>query len=226
MTLTHQSIPVEAGQLPLAIARAGGTGAAVVIVPPAFGIAPDLEQQMEEVARSASLVVALDPFFRDDAGLIPYGDMQAVMARMKTHDRERTYRDLRKAIDFARAESGKPVVVLGICFGGGLALTAAADGAADGVVTWHGSRLENFVARAAEMRCPMRLHFGSVDPVSPPEAVEKVREAFAGRDDVRISIHDGAAHGFSHRMSERSYDAAAEKAGMASLHELAREVGR
>jgi hypothetical protein len=40
-TITRNQLPVEAGELPLTIARSAGTGAAVVIMPSAFGVGPD-----------------------------------------------------------------------------------------------------------------------------------------------------------------------------------------
>jgi carboxymethylenebutenolidase len=227
MTFTHHLLPVEQGALPLTIARGGGAGAAVVIMPSAFGIAADLEAQMEELAADASAVVALDPFFRDDPGPAPYHDMARVMTRLQVLDRERGYRDLRAAIDWVRGqERGQAVVILGICVGGPYALRAAADGAVDGVVTWHGTRMESYLERASEMRCPMRHHFGGVDPFVPPAAVAAVRAAFAGHRDVRVLVHDGATHGFSHRAAPQAYDAPAERAGMDSLRELIVSAGR
>jgi hypothetical protein len=68
----------------------------------------------------------------------------------------------------------------------------------------------------------MRLHLtlGAADSVVPPDAVAAVRHAFAGHDDVRIIVHEGATHGFSHRAAPKAYNPAAERAGMASLFEL------
>jgi carboxymethylenebutenolidase len=220
MAITHELVPVEEGKLPLTVARAAGAGAAVVIVPSAFGVGPDLESQMDELAREAFVVVAIDPFFREDGGASPFDDRARVMKRLELLDRRRCQRDLRAAISWARDYAGgRGVVVLGICFGGPIALLAAADGAADGVVTWHGTRMENALERAAEMRCPMRLHFGSADPFVPPEAVESVKRAFAGREDVLILVHGGATHGFS-QPAAPSHDPRAERAGMDSLREL------
>lgn len=224
--VSRDLLPVEGGDLPITIARGAGLGAAVVIMPPAFGIAPDLEAQMMELADEASVAVALDPFFRDDPGLAPYDDMTRVRRRLAALDRARTYGDLRVAIDWARAEAGgRPVVVLGICFGGPFALLAAADGLASGVVTWHGTWMDQALGRASEMRCPMRLHFGDRDPFVPAEVVSAVQAAFADRPDVRIVVHEGATHGFSHRGAVKAYDERAERAGMESVRELIREVG-
>jgi carboxymethylenebutenolidase len=221
VTITRQAIPVEDGALPLTVARAGGTGAAVVIVPSAFGVGPDLEAQMVETAGDARAVVAIDPFFRADAGPVAYDDRDRAIGRLQALDRARTLRDLGAAIAWVRdEEGGAAVVVLGICFGGPFALAAAAEGLAQGVVTWHGTRMEQALARAVEMRCPMRLHFGAVDPFVPMAAVATVRAAFADRADVVVTVHEGATHGFSHRGSARSYDAEAEQSGLASLREL------
>lgn len=221
MAISKQQIPVEAGKLPLTVAAAGGVGAVVVIMPSAFGVGPDLEAQMEELARDASAVVALDPFFREDAGPVPYEDRGRAIGRLQALDKPRGYRDLRAAIDWARARnSGQAIVLLGICFGGPYALMAAADGVADAVVTWHGTRMDQYVERAAEMRCTMRLHFGSEDPVTPPEAVAAVRRAFAERPDVRVVVHEGAGHGYSQRASAHAYHEAAERAGMYAVQEL------
>lgn len=181
---------------------------------------------MVELAADASLVVSFDPFFREDPGPAPYEDMARVMGRLRSLDRERTRRDLRAVIAWVRRQDRHPrVVVLGICFGGPFALLSAADGDADGVVTWHGTRMENHLERASDMRCPMRLHFGSVDPVVPPEAVESIRGAFAGRGDVEIVVHEGATHGFSHRAAPRAFDARAERAGMDALRALVAAPG-
>jgi carboxymethylenebutenolidase len=221
MSITHLTLPVEGGNLPLTVARSSGRGAAVVFVPSAFGVASDLEAQMDELATDASLVVAFDPFFRGDGGVADYEDMPRIMARIRDLDRARAYADLRATIDWARAQGADRVVVVGICFGATFALIAAADGIVDGLVSWHGTRMESFVDRAPTMTCPMHHHVGGVDPVVPTEARAKITAAFAGRDDVRIVVHEGATHGFTHRTS-KAYDTTAERAAMQSVRDLVR----
>lgn len=206
---------------PLTSTRGAGTGAAVVIVPSAFGVAPDLVAQMDDLADTARLVVTFDPFFRDDPGPIPYDAMARVMARLQKLDRERLADDLRAVLAWTRAEAGGPVVVVGVCFGGPFALAAAADGLADGLVTWHATRLEDHLARVAEVRGPVRLHYGGADPFVPPAAVERVRAAFAGHPDARVVVHEGATHGFTHRAAPQAFDAAAERAAMDAVRAIA-----
>lgn len=226
VTMRHVLLPVEGGALPLTVAESASRAAAVVIMPSAFGVAADLEEQMRELARDARLVVTPDPFFRQDAGPAPYEDMARVMKRLELLDRERAHREFRATIDWARGTDGQtPVVLLGICIGGPFALRAAAEDAVAGVVTWHGTRMEHHLEQAARIRCPLRLHFGGVDPFVPMEAVRKVESAFATHPDVRVFVHDGATHGFSHRAASRAYNAPAEHAGMASVRELVARSG-
>ena len=219
--IEHTSVPVEGGALPLAVARGGGAGAAVVVMPSAFGIGPDLEAQLTDLAVDARLVIAFDPFFRDGRGLLPYEDMAGVMTRVRGLDTARAYEDLRAALAWTRAQVPGPIVAVGVCLGAPFVLTAAADGLVDGVVTWHGSRMPDFLGRVAEMRCPMRHHVGGADPFVPPAAVDAIRTAFAGASDVEIVVHDGATHGFSHRSAAAAYQPAAERAAMDAVRALA-----
>ena len=188
---------------------------ALVVMPAAFGIGADVAAQLQELAAHAAVVVAVDPFARDAPEPLPYTDTPAVMQRLQGLDRARASADFHAAIDLARTQAPR-VVALGVCFGGVFALSAAADGLVDAAVTWHGGRLETLMGRASEMRCPLRLHFGAVDPIVPPAAVDSIRAAFAGRDDVDVVVHAGATHGFTHR-SAVVFSAPAEAAAMQAV---------
>lgn len=198
------------------------SGAAVLIVPSAFGVAADLVEQMQELAQAASIVCAIDPFADRDPGPAEYTDMPRVMARLQSLDREQFYGHLREVISWLRAQTtpSRPVVFVGVCFGGPFALLAAADHLVDAVVTWHGSRMDNFLDRASAMQCPMRLHFGAVDPFVTPVAVQAIRAALESHANVQFFVHEGATHGFSHRSAAKAYNAAAEQSAMASVKEL------
>lgn len=217
--VSHESLPVNDTQLPLTIVRGRGTGAAVLVLPSAFGIGPDLVAQLEALAEASSLVVTFDPFFRTDPGRVPYDDMPRIFARLRGLDRAQHQQDIEAVLAWMRQEASVPVVGVGVCFGAPFVLAAAADGHLAGVVTWHGSRMEAHLARAGEIHCPLRLHFGALDPVVPPAAVEAVRAAFAGHADCAVVVHPGATHGFSHRAAP-AFDGAAEAAGMAAVLEL------
>ncbi len=197
------------------VAGVASSRSALVVMPAAFGIGADVEEQLQELAAHAAVVVAVDPFARDAPEPLPYTDTPAVMQRLQGLDRPRAIADFQAAIDLARTQAPR-VVALGVCFGGVFALSAAADGLVDAAVTWHGGRIETLMGRFNEMRCPLRLHFGAVDPIVPPAAVDSIRRAFAGRNDVDVVVHAGATHGFTHR-SAVAFAAPAEAAAMQAV---------
>lgn len=215
-----ERLTVEGVTVTAARGRAGRP--AVVFMPSAFGVATDVEQQLQELAAEANVAAAFDPFTRDDPGPAVYGDMKRVMARLGRLDRAQTWSDLCAVIRWARAEGPSKVIVVGVCFGGPFAFQTAVEGIADGVVTWHATRLENHLSSAHEIRCPLRLHFGAADPLTPEPVVEAVRAAVSGLEDARIFVHPGAVHGFTHRAANDVYSPVAEKAAMASVLDLLR----
>jgi len=203
----------------IVVVRGTGTGPAVVVFPSGFGVTDDLQGQMAQLAQDARVVVAVDVFGRSGAGPGDYADTAAVMKRLQGFDREQGTRDWHAAIAFARLASPDAVVAVGICFGGVFALLAAADGLVDAVATWHAGRVEQILGRAAEMRVPLRLHFGAVDPIVPMSAVDAIAAAFADRDDVVVVVHAGATHGFSHPTAA-AFNAPAEAAAMNAVRDL------
>ncbi len=198
--------PVDAGDVP-----------GLVVVPSIFGPAPDLLKQTSELA-DAALVVVTDPFWRVGGGVVPYHDHDGAIRRLEGFDRDRCFADVRAVLDWTRERCNGHVAGLGICFGGPIVLAAAGEGALDGVIAWHGSRMENFLDRAAEISCPLRFHFGAADPITPPEAIEKIRAAFSAHPDASFVVHPGLEHGFSHE--GKSHDPAAARAGLEDTRAL------
>jgi carboxymethylenebutenolidase len=219
MTERTDSVPVEGGALPVTVLSPENaeTLPGLLVVPSIFGPAPDLRKRLAAIAEAA-LVVVSDPFWRVGGGVVPYDDHEAAVARLRDFDRRRCFADLRAGIDWTRRRCNGRVAGLGICFGGPYVLLAAGAGELDGVVTWHGSRMEAFLERADRITCPLRFHFGDADPITPPEAIEAIRAAFAAHPDVRFAIHPGADHGFSH--DGRAFDPVATRAGLEDTRAL------
>jgi pimeloyl-ACP methyl ester carboxylesterase len=95
----------------------------------------------------------------------------------------------------------------------GLVAVPSIFGAADDLF----EALATLADRAAEITCPLRFHFGEADPVTPPEAIEKIRAAF-DHPDAEFVVHPGLVHGFSHEGT--SYDAAAARLGLDAARAL------
>lgn len=212
-------IPVDGGSMPVHVPARSASGdlSGLVVIPSIFGPAPDLLENLETL-RDAAVVVVTDPFWHARPGSIPYEDRDAAFARLRGFDLQRCYAETLTAIEWTRARCNGNVVALGICFGGPVVLHAAAEGKIAGAITWHGSRMENFLDRSGQISCPLRLCFGSDDPISPPDAIEKIRSAFAAHPDASFVVHPGLTHGYSHE--GESFDAAALQSDLDTTREL------
>ena len=217
-----EPIAVEGGAIPTAVLGPdAGTAPVLVVVPSIFGPAPDLLARLAEFDEEAVIAVP-DPFWRVGGGVVPYDQHDAAVGRLKGFELRRCIQDLGAVVDWARSHGNGRVIGLGICFGGPFVLRFAAERRLDGVVTWHGSRMQDHLGRAGSITCPLRLHFGDADPITPPDVIEAIRAAFASHPDLAIAVHPGADHGFSH--DGPAYDATACRAGLDAVGELLRRA--
>lgn len=217
------SLDVAAGRLPLHVQGPDDPSAhpAVVVVPSIFGPADDLLARLAALADD-TLVVVPDPFWRTGEGAVAYDDMDGAIGRLADFDFGACAAEMAAAVEWARAQGNGRVVAVGICFGGPFVLGLGKRGLLDGIVTWHGSRMESVLDGVDAITCPVHHHLGSEDPVSPPEAIVAIRDAFASNPDAEVIVHEGATHGFSH--DGPAYDDAAERAAFASVHDLVDRV--
>jgi dienelactone hydrolase len=220
-----EQIEVEGGAVPTVVLGPDDPSdvPALVVVPSVFGPATDLLERLDGALADRALVCVPDPFWRTGEGPTAYGDMEQVGVRLAGLDRAASRAEMAAVAAWARAQGNGRVVGVGICFGGPIVLLLAAEGALDGVVTWHGSGMERVLHRAAEIGGPVRHHLGSVDPITPPEVVDALREAFAHHPDAQVIVHEGADHGFTH--DGDAWDAAAHDAALASVVELLQAPG-
>jgi carboxymethylenebutenolidase len=212
-------IEVDGGAVPTAVLGPDDASGvpAIVVVPSVYGPAADLLERLAVLGDSA-LVCVPDPFWRTGQGPTAYGDTDEMGVRLAGLDIHVTRAEMGAVVAWARAQGNGHVVGVGICFGGPYVLRMAADGELDGLVTWHGSGMERVLRRAGDITCPVRHHLGSIDPITPLEVVDALREAFADHPDAEIVVHDGADHGFTH--DGDSWDPDAYQAAFASVVEL------
>ena len=219
-----EPIPVQGGAVPTAVLGPEDASAipALVVVPSIFGPAPDLLDRLSEFDDRA-LIAVPDPFWRAGGGVVPYERHETAVARLRGFELGRSIEDMSAVVAWAHARGNGRVVGLGICFGAPFVMRYAAERRLDGGVTWHGTRMEDHLERASEIQCPLRLHFGEADPVTPPEVIEKIRGALASHPDTSIVLHPGAVHGFSH--DGGAFDEKACRAGLDAVGELLLRAG-
>ncbi|MGB0696244.1 MAG: dienelactone hydrolase family protein [Rhodospirillaceae bacterium] len=86
---------------------------------------------------------------------------------------------------------GGPVAVVGFCWGGSLAWLSACRLRLVAAACYYGGQIVDF--QEEHPHCPTELHFGSADPLIPPEHVEAIRERHPG---TPLYLYE-AGHGFN-----------------------------
>lgn len=208
----------------------GGTGPGLMILQEIFGVNEAIRATCDYFAEEGYVVLAPDLFWRMEPG-VELGYSEADFGKAFGHfgafDWAKAVEDMQATVDHLKAmdavkghgRNGKTqVAALGYCLGGKLAYLAAAHNGVDAAIGYYGVRIEDSLDLKDRIACPMVLHFGGADEHVPMEAVEKVKAAFADRDDVLINVYEGAPHAFANRFRD-TYDKTA--AGMAHSRTIA-----
>jgi carboxymethylenebutenolidase len=204
------------------VARPSGEPfAALVIVQEIFGVNAHIRAVADGYARDGFLAVAPALFDRVERGVeLGYDGADAEKARsfIPKLDIDKGVADVQAAIEFAAADSGKKVGVIGYCYGGTLAWLAATRLRPAAAVGYYGGQIAKFADEKPLV--PVMLHFGKQDAHIPAEAIEKVHLAHT---EVEIYWYE-AGHGFNCD-ARASYNAtAAEQARERSLAFLRRHL--
>ena len=197
---------------------AGGSGPGIVLFQEIFGVNDFLLGKAADLAGLGYVVCCPDVFWRVEPGVsLPHDEIglqrgMSVAGRWmgEVPDDAKVSDVLAVMSQFAADErvSGR-VGVMGYCLGGTLAyMTAiAADPAV--CVSYYGSGIADQLDAADKIKCPTLLHFGDNDSYIPFDQVERVRTAFAGRDDVVVRVAHGAGHAFENLLAPAFADPAA-----------------
>ncbi len=189
----------------------GAPRGAVVVLQEIFGVNSHIRAVTDRLAASGYLAVAPATFARVRAGVeLGYEaqDMQdgmALKAAVEALPAPGVMPDIQAAIDYAAAQSGCKVGVVGFCWGGLLTWRAACTlGGLAAAVPYYGGGMTSPAETARQPQVPVLAHFGERDHWIPLEGVQ----AF-GRAHPQVQVHVYAAdHGF-HCDQRGSYDEAA-----------------
>ena len=172
----------------------GDTRAGLVVIQEIFGVNSHIRNVADRFAAVGFDALAPALFDRAERGLeLGYqpDDIDRGRAVRGQLSNDQALLDLDAAIRFL-ARTGRPVALVGYCWGGSLAWAAATrlQGLA-GAVSYYGGE----VAKMADEQphCPVLLHFGETDQSIPIEHAETVR---AKHPDLALFIYP-AGHGFS-----------------------------
>ena len=187
-----------------------GHGPGIVLCQEIFGLNGFIREVADYYAEEGYTVVAPDLFWRIKPG-IELGYTEADWAKafeyFQAFDTDKGMQDITATVKAMRTMpqvKGK-VGALGFCLGGRLAYLAAARAGVDCAVGYYGVTIDQYLGEAGNIKVPLALHFAGNDKYAPPEAVEKIRAAFAGNDLVDIYGYPGVDHAFA-RTGGMHYD--------------------
>jgi carboxymethylenebutenolidase len=178
-----------------------GKGPGILLFQEIFGVNDHIRAVADQYALDGFVVLAPDVFWRESPRLsIGYSsaDIEKGRALMMRTDAKQLDADIRTSVAALRARpevTGK-VGAIGYCMGGRLAYFAAAQGGIDAASCYYGGGIQDHLARTATVNCPIQFHYGELDAMIPPAAVDSVRAAFAGKP-AEVHVYAGANHGFN-----------------------------
>lgn len=191
------------------VATPGGAGRApaLVIMSSVFGVDGDVQGICDDIARAGFLAAAPDLFWRGDKGPMDRSEDGQRRARERAADRERLIEqgvgDLADTVAALRRrpDCNGRVAVAGLCYGGPYAILGQTRAGCDAGLSFHGTKVEEYLADVRAARGPLVLHWGDEDHAAPPEALARVRAATTGMPNVEIVIYPGVKHGYTARTS-------------------------
>lgn len=180
-----------------------GSGPGMVLFQEIFGVNQHMRDVADLYAEEGYVVIVPDLFWRLEPGIeLGYGeeDFGRAFALFQKLDTDAAVRDgLSAALALREQPQCKGGIgAIGFCLGGNLAYLAAARAdVLDCAVSYYGVGVQDHLDEAANVHCPMVFHCAGRDRFMPPEAVEALRQAFAGRDDVKIYVYPDSDHAFN-----------------------------
>lgn len=201
------TIPTASGPMRAYVARPeGAADRAVVVLQEAFGVNEHIQDVAERFAQRGYLAVAPDLFHRNGLGTLAYEQHAEAMPLIGAIGPDAITEDVAAVLAHLRVEEGVAAdraAVVGFCFGGRAAFTAAATipGLAASVV-FYGPGIaagpHAVLDRAKAVDAPMLLHVGSEDPTIPAEQVAAIdAELRSAGVDFAQHVYDGAGHAFA-----------------------------
>jgi len=195
--------------------RRGG----LVILQEIFGVTDQLKGLAARYA-TLGLEVAIPALFdrKERGAVIPFDQGPRGRDIMLASDLTQTMTDVDAAVAALKKNGGK-VVVMGFCWGGGLALRAAQVCDIAGAIAFYGTRLPQYLDRP--LKAPLLCHFGSQDDHVPAEMRAEMQ---AYLPEAEVHLYE-AGHAFANDARPSYVPAAAQLAHQRSEAFIAKVLG-
>lgn len=186
----------------------------IVLLPELWGIVPQILATAARFAAEGFDVYVPELL----AGEIePTAEREAVAVRYAAADDALAVKKIAYIVDALRGDGDRgPIVAVGFCYGGRMALHAAARTRVDAAVSFYGTLAMPAALRPLDPRralldaaVPVQAHYGADDPAIPFADVELIRHSLRRGT---VFVYEGAGHAF---MNETRDSFCAEQAAVA-----------
>ncbi len=174
----------------------------IVLLPEVFNTNPHIRSVCDGYAADGFVVLAPDVYWRQEPGsYMTYTDAgraraQALRARLDTNQFAQDLEDTINALR-ARSDCTGKVGVIGFCLGGKFVYLSAARHAIDAGVSYYGVQIDQHLDEAANLKCPLLMHFAETDHAVPQATVDLVRKTLEPMGHAEIHQYPGTEHGFN-----------------------------
>jgi carboxymethylenebutenolidase len=187
----------------------------VLVLHDMFGLNEPIRAVADRYAAEGYVALVPNLFWRSKiTGVVSYDQDQHPIAweRLKAIDLNVLSADMTTAVGWMRRQefsTGK-VGAVGFCGGGLWAYLAAARCGVDAAASLYGLGISRHVDDAANVKCPLQLHYGLKDPHIPQAEIDAVAAGVRGLPQADMLLYPEAGHSFANPVRP-TYDPAATK---------------
>ena len=174
----------------------------IVLIQEIFGINASMRAAADRWANLGFNVICPDLFWREEAGLQFDPSQPEDFARgvelMQKLDEDLVVSDLEAATKWLADKIGSQhIAALGYCWGGRLAVRAAADTSVKCAVSYYGVGLEQLVPATPASAVPTLLHIAELDSYVPEPARNTILDSAKSRSGWEAYVYEGCDHAFA-----------------------------
>lgn len=211
--------------------RGSGPFPAVIVLMEAYGITGHIKGVCQRLAKAGFLTVAPDIFHGD---VIPYNDVDAVMAKLPTLKDDIMVKEIGMSLDWLAKQPAAErqfIGIIGFCMGGRLAFLSSCrfPDRLKAAVCFYGGGIaaegetDRFgrtppIHLAGHLKAPLYLGYGADDQGIPPAEHARIVEKLSTlKKRYTLAVFPGAGHAFLCEERQNYAPAAAEPAWRESL---------
>ena len=166
----------------------------IVMLQEIFGVTQELIDLADRFAAEGYSVSVPALYDRIEAGkVLPYADADSARAAKNQLRYDEIDADIQAAIQLV--DEGSGLVLLGYCWGGGLAYWMAQNHRVDTVVSYYGTNIAQYCKSPATPSAHCLFHFGLDDPMIDAAARAVVKDSCRATD--QFFEYEGAGHAFA-----------------------------